>query len=218
MKFARPLILSAAVVAAIAAPLAAGAAASSSGVHPTVSLTGTVTGPTGVPLAGACVALQTNPVPGTTTDAAGHYTFTDVQPSTTGTFVLSVSPACSTDPLGADYLPYTSGPIAAAPGAVTTANVTLTLGGSISGRVLNGNGTALYGACIVAVAVTGSANAQGQSAINGSYLLGELPAGSYALTFSDCNNTLNVQGKYYDNVQTLSTATHVVVQLARQPN
>jgi ell wall binding domain 2 (CWB2)/Bacterial Ig-like domain (group 3) len=211
MKLVRPVIVLASVALAIAVPLGAGAAASSSGVHPTVTLTGVVAGPTGVPLAGACVNLQTEPVPFATTDAGGHYSFTGVQPSSAGTFVISVSPGCSTDPLGADYLAYTSGPITASTGAVTTADVTLTLGGSFSGKVLGGNGSPLYAACVLATAVTGSVSEYGSSAINGSYLISGLPAGSYALTFSDCNNTLNVQSRYYDNVQLLSTASHATV-------
>ncbi|HEY3926026.1 MAG TPA: cell wall-binding repeat-containing protein [Acidothermaceae bacterium] len=212
MKFVRPGIVVAGVALAVAVPLGAGAAASSSGVHPTVTLTGVVAGPTGAPLAGACVQLQTDPVPNATTDAGGHYTFTGVQPSGTGTLVISVLPACSTDPLGADYLPYTSGAIAVSAGTVTTADVTLQLGGSISGRVLASNETTgLYGACILAVPTTGPGGEQGSSAINGSYLLSELPVGSYALTFSDCNNTLHVQSRYFDNAQTLATSRDVVV-------
>jgi putative cell wall-binding protein len=212
MKLVRPGIVVTGLALAVAVPLGAGAAASSSGVHPTVTLTGVVAGPTGVPLAGACVQLQTDPVPNATTDAGGHYTFTGVQPSGTGTLVISVLPACSTDPLGADYLPYTSGAIAVSAGTVTTADVTLQLGGSISGRVLASNETTgLYGACILAVPTTGPGGEQGSSAINGSYLLSELPVGSYALTFSDCNNTLHVQSRYFDNAQTLATSRDVVV-------
>jgi hypothetical protein len=178
MKLVRPGIVLTSLALAIGVPLGAGAAASSSGVHPTVTLTGIVAGPTGVPLDGACVNLQTDPVPYATTDAAGRYTFTGVQPSTAGTFVISVQPGCSTDPLVEDYLAYTSGPITASTGAVTTGNVTLTLGGSLAGKVFGSNGSPLYGACIVAVAVTGSANEQGASAINGSYLISGLPVGS----------------------------------------
>ena len=210
MKLVRPGIVLTSLALAIGVPLGAGAAASSSGVQPTVTLTGIVAGPTGVPLAGACVDLETDPVPYVTTDAVGQYSFTGVQPSTAGTFVISVQPGCSTDPLGADYLAYTSGPITAT-GAVTTGNVTLALGGSLAGKVFGSSGSPLYGACILATAVSGSVSEYGSSAINGSYLIGGLPVGSYALTFSDCNNTLNVQSKYYDNVQTLSTASHAAV-------
>ena len=65
-------------------------------------------------------------------------------------------------------------------------NDRLSLGGSISGRVLSGSGKPLANICVIAAA--GSANPASVAVTNsrGTYAVGDLPAGRYTVEFSPC--------------------------------
>ena len=89
--------------------------------------------------------------------------------------------------------------------------VTLQLTGTVSGRVTN-NGDALEGIAVLAYAAYGSQwhhAATTNSNTDGIYIL-DLPIGAYRLYFVD--NSLQYRNAYYDNADSLDTATDIVVE------
>jgi hypothetical protein len=191
MKLVRPGIIVTSVALAIVAPLSASAAASSSHVQPTTgTITGTVTGAGSVPIGGACITLESSGSAfwpdAATTNAQGAYTISAVTPNQSDPYEVAVDPACSGGP-NANYMPHTSADFNVLAGQTTTVNATLTLGGSITGRVFLG-GVATAGVCVVANAVSDAGYAKATSAGDGTYVLSGMTPDTYTVQFEVCGN------------------------------
>src|SRR5476649_412325 len=88
--------------------------------------------------------------------------------------------------------------------------------GTIAGAVTDVQNDPLPGVCVTAQPTNQSTPqpATVQAATDGSYLLSDVPAGTYNMTFGVCVGTMtepNVQSQYYDNTQVLSQALPVSV-------
>ena len=203
----------AAVVFAVAAPLAAGAAASSSSPvsQPTGTIAGTVTGTDGAPVRGACVhisGLSNPPIAHTASD--GSYSVTGLTPNSSPvySYFVDVDASCGTDPLSPDYETFSTYASVTAD-ATTTLNVALTLGGSISGRIVGADGRALKDVCVQVRSHT--AFHEVVSVDDGTFIVPGLPASSFTVSFADCSGKLNVQSTYYGDTTDATAATPVVV-------
>ena len=199
MRVSRTITMLVAVSFAVAAPLGASAAATSSGVQPsTGEIAGTVTGQAGSPIVHACVRTAgANGQVLVYTDTAGHYEIDNLAPSVADddVYSLSIDATCGNAPIDQDYEidSISSGLVYA--NQVTLVDAQLTLGGAITGRVLDSNGSSLANVCIEANSSTAVGSAV--SASDGTFVVPGLQAGSYTVLFEDCNGSLNVQAAYY---------------------
>ena len=196
MKLGRPGIAVVTIALALAIPLGTGAAATSSGVQTKGSISGTITGQGGVAIAGACVSLQTNnqAPPVTHTDLSGVYSFANLAASPIDGYAVAVDPACSSDPVAYNHLPKSSSVVYVAVGLTTTVNMSLDLGGSAHGVVLDAAGNPLAGVCVGAYLLDNPSFARGytQSAADGSYVLKGLAPGIYRVQFDGCYDSQHV--------------------------
>ncbi len=88
--------------------------------------------------------------------------------------------------------------------------------GTIAGAVTDISNNPLPGVCVYAQPTNQAIPqpATVQTAIDGSYLLSNVPTGTYTMSFGVCFGTMtapNVQSQYYDNTQVLSQALPVSV-------
>jgi protocatechuate 3,4-dioxygenase beta subunit len=190
------------------------------------SISGTVTDTAGNPLAGVGVGLD-GLGENATTDAAGHYTLTNLEPG--------IYPVWFQPPAGADYLhqnfggtpvpraagdslPYpTSGytPVEVDAGATTTGiDGELETGGVISGTVIDEAGRPLAGISVnIATPASGPAfewpveAGAVKTEADGTYRIDRLAAGTYRVSFSGDG----YDGQLYGDTQDYDAATPVAV-------
>ncbi|MFZ4434176.1 MAG: carboxypeptidase regulatory-like domain-containing protein, partial [Microthrixaceae bacterium] len=202
------------------------------------SISGRVTDPSGTPVAGACVTASGSSASslsfGTSGTGAtgctgpdGTYRLTALS---TGSFSVRFAP-----PLGANLLPQWfrgsttiegATPVAVTAGSDTPAiDAALGRGSTISGRVTDGSGAAVAGACVAVVdpgafsfgfanGGSGSVAPNGVvpacSGIDGRYILTGLPAGTYTVQFLAPPGSPFV-GQFYDGSATAAGASSVPV-------
>ncbi len=219
MKLVRPGIVLASIALAVAVPLSTTAAASSSNIQPTTgTISGTVTGAGSAPIVGACISLESSGSPFSpnvaVTNAQGVYTITGVTPNQSDPYEVAVDPSCSGGP-NANYMPYTSPDFNVVAGQTSIVNAALTLGASITGRVLLG-GTPTGGVCVAALG-QGAQGYQVTSAANGTYALGGMTPGTFTVQFQACSGTSqpNIQPVYY-GAHADGSPSNVTVVLGQQ--
>jgi len=144
-------------------------------------VTGTISDPSGYPLAGITVALFTEGrdegtrLDTTTTDDVGGYRFTRRHPVTSDDYRIE-----ATDHTGAHVS--TSLTVTLDPDRATPQDLTMPVAGYVQGTVVSRRGLATD------VYVTASGEHTTQSAYvtaRGTFRIGGLPAGEYAVTFQD---------------------------------
>ncbi|MEW1954929.1 carboxypeptidase regulatory-like domain-containing protein [Terrabacter sp. NPDC080008] len=153
------------------------------------SVTGTVTGPGGVPVANASISVS--PVDDATgswgsasTDVSGKY---DTGGLPAGRYVVQVNPPDGSG-LAAEYFDNaysssTATPVVVADGAAARADVALAPGGTISGRVLRPDGTPVTsGAVLVAPAGDRASSSYSEVAADGTFTVAGVGAGSYVVS------------------------------------
>lgn len=166
----------------------------------TVTVTGTVSDPSGYPLAGIKVELyKDGPDEGTyiattTTSDAGRYRFNGVQGKAGDTYRLQ-----GRDPSGAHVALYSEFKLQA--GTVTTNNTTVQLAGFIQGQVSTKKGTAAAqpGKHVLVTAYGERAVETVLVSAKGKFRIGSLPAGTYVLQLNDRDDLFATQ--CYDNVR-----------------
>ena len=101
--------------------------------------------------------------------------------------------------------------VAVTAGQITTGiNASLEIAGSISGEVTDGNGASISGIFVCAFRNAGIGGNCGTTDINGSFLIGGLPAGvDYLVDYSDFTSTYAFE--YFDDTQDFNQATLVTV-------
>jgi len=210
MKLVRPGIVLATAALAIVAPLSASAAAASPNVQPTASISGTIAGTAAAPIVDACVEAD---LPGgghaatpTRTAADGSYTLSDLA---AGQITFTVDPGCAGAPTW-DYVAYRA-TVQVTGGVASTINVTLTLGGTISGKLFAPGSELISGVCVYAYTSPTSTVYSTLSDANGFYQLLGVPVGSYTVLFNDCNFVDNFRSAYYHNAQFAAQMTSVPV-------
>ncbi len=157
----------------------------------------------GRPLAGICVTDDEGTQ--ATTGAGGRYRVNGLG---NGAVQLYFSAGCGNN---GNYLPATLNTRATEGKVRAAADAVLQPAAEISGKVTNSAGTGLGGMCIN---FTGPQPPTLFFATdkNGSYLIGQLPAGSYELGFSSgCGNSGNYAPYWYDNQEDPSLAAPIVV-------
>ena len=209
MKFVRPAIVVASAALVIVAPLSASAAAASPNVQPTASISGTVTGNAAAPIVGACVDAYTTDggLAAVATSASdGSYTLSGLA---AGQITFIADPGCAGAPTW-DYVAYKT-TVQVTSGAASIINVTLPLGGTISGKILAPGSTPVGQECAEAYTSPGSTVYYGYTAVDGSYQILGVPVGVYTVLFNDCADVDNLRSAYYSNVQYAAQMTTVPV-------
>jgi hypothetical protein len=111
----------------------------------------------------------------TTTGSGGTYTISGLA---AGTYSVEADPTCS-GTMSSPYVTQTASSITVTAGATTTTNVTLPLGGSISGTIsYEGHGVA--GVCLVVFNASDASVGNPETDANGDYTIA-LPAGTYTM-------------------------------------
>lgn len=209
----RPLRAGAAALAALALAVAAASLAPlSASASATASMSGVVTAAdTGAPIADLAVTLELpggTEVASTSTDAAGAYTFTDLQAAS---YIAQFS-----DDYGTGHLGTTSSPLTVNDGqSITGVNVALALGGSITGTVSLSTGPLTQPATVALVGQGSVVNSPGDlfgipTAADGTFTLTGLKSGNYTLYFAGPNGA-NVAPQYYGGVESPADATYFAV-------
>ncbi len=210
MRAPRVVVVLAAVAFAVATPLGVGYASDSSSPGSTGSIAGTVTGDGGS-VAGACVDLEGgySTPPQTHTDSNGAYLFSDLATSTSGEYYfVEVDASCSADLDADNYLRYQSTGVSVTAGQTTTVDVSLQLGGSAAGRILDASGNPLAGVCVGAYpddpAFIGWAQGYTQTDADGSFVLRGVIPGDYRIKIDGCYASTvpsgpDIQPEYYYN-------------------
>jgi hypothetical protein len=157
----------------------------------TVTIMGTISDPSGYPLAGVTIALFEAgrdghaPLGTTTTDDVGGYRFPRVRAAAGDDYRVE-----ATDDSGAHV--FTCSSVTIGPDTSTTHHATMPVAGYIQGRV-----TTQDDVCVTAA---GESTVQAvYVSVRGTFRLGGLPAGTYALAFHD--STLAFADQYYNNVR-----------------
>jgi protocatechuate 3,4-dioxygenase beta subunit len=180
-------------------------------LQPAGSIAGVVTGKGGHPLENVCVAAVntkgTPPAlsgggasgfvgslgsgPGATTNKTGHYRITGLA---AGRYQVSFSQCFGSSRYAEQWFRGKASAQAANAVTVRTGKSTsgidgrLTLGGSISGRVVNGSGKGLRNICIVAAAGSAGQVAEAMTTRAGTYSIPALGSGQYTVEFSPCGS------------------------------
>ncbi|HEU0317652.1 MAG TPA: carboxypeptidase regulatory-like domain-containing protein, partial [Solirubrobacteraceae bacterium] len=181
------------------------------------SISGTVTNALGQPVAGLSVSAADGSIfdyvePNATTDAGGHYTINRLKP---GVYTVAFG--------GGDYAPVWYGGaipadatrVSVAAGTVRTGiDGQVQIGGRVTGRVTDQAGHPV--AAFVHISLPADAADQtegdglGATDADGNYAIGNLPAGTYVVSFTPLTDTLASQ--YYDG-ETFAGATRVTVRV-----
>jgi len=201
---ATPVIVTAgATVAGIDVQLAAGG-----------TISGTVTGPGGFPLAGVDVLagpFYDSPAGSALTAADGSYTITGL---VAGSYTVKFYPPSGVN-LAPEYWRDAVTSSAATPvsvtvgGTVSGINAQLAVGGTITGTVTGPGGTALSGVSVTAWG-PGGIWSSADTAADGTYTITGLPAGSYTVEFYRPWG-VNLLGEYWQDAATSDAATPVSV-------
>ena len=155
----------------------------------TITIKGTVSDPSGYPLAGVAIVLfdDTTPLGSTTTDDVGGYRFTRVSASAGAEHRIE-----ATDETGAHIA--TSSRCTIGPGATTTHDATMAIAGYVQGTVTTQDGASpaqpATHVCVTA-AVADTIHVAYVSA-TGRFRLGGLPAGTCTVTFEDSDRAETV--------------------------
>lgn len=187
------------------------------------SISGVVTAASnGADLSGICVSALdegtgtvTTPV---TTTATGTYTISSLP---AGSYAVHFTNGCGNAANYADQwynnkptLGYATILKLTSTEAKTGVNAKLAVGASVSGVVTAAsNGADLSGICVMAQNKTNYQD-YGDTAVttSGTYTITGLPAGSYAIHFTDgCGNATNYADQYYNNAYTIQAANAVKV-------
>ncbi|HEU5269833.1 MAG TPA: carboxypeptidase-like regulatory domain-containing protein [Jatrophihabitans sp.] len=163
---------------------------------PAAAITGRITGPDGLPIAGV-VVTTTIYSPSyayltSTTSTDGVYLFKNLAPNQYYNFCYDTSKAVGSSPdgyLGGCYSNYTN----PAAGQLTTYNVTLNVGGVITGVVRDHNGNPVSGAKVFNGSYGGN---PAVTDTNGGYRLAKLPAGTYSLCVDGSAAPVTATGPY----------------------
>ena len=197
------------VPALLAAVLVVGLGGSPAGAADGATLSGTVTGEDGLPLAGVCVVVQLINGDGElrqdSTAADGGFVLEDVP---AGDHILGYN-ACEDALPG--YAPEwyddatridLADPVAVpAGGTVSDLDAVLAETGSISGTVTDEDTTQpLDNVCAVAFSDDSGAFLQDLTGTDGTYLLADAPAGDYLVIFGDCGNPYTHLSEVYDDL------------------
>ncbi len=213
--------------ATTATPVPVSANGITSNIDAAMQIVGTITGTVtaavgGSPLQGVCVvATETGNGPGygfTQTLADGTYSITGL-PTGSYTVKFYSSNGCTN---ASNLLPQwydnqsslsTATPVLVTAGS-TTAQIDAAMApaGAIQGTVTAAAGGAdLAGICVTATG-PGGAGGAATTAADGTYSIGELPAGSYTVAFAPgCGNTVSVLAQWYQGASTAAGATPVAV-------
>src|SRR5664280_115202 len=184
-------------------------------------LGGTVTGTIsydGISVEGACVNFGQDSGTGfgfsPSTSCLGSYSVPGLAP---GTYTVHVDPTCygvNTSPYAVENLPNAVTVVAS---TTTTENVTLALGGTVSGTI-SYNGTGVGGVCIKFNQSNGTGNGFTTTSSSGTYSVSSLPAGTYSVGVDPtCGGSTSPYGaQYMPNAVTVvaSTTTTENVSLA----
>lgn len=188
---------------------------------PQPKVTGTVTDPAGKPLANICAAIigPDWPLGGGCTDAQGHYSVT---PTQTGTFAIrftdnNTPKVYAPRYAGGAYRSDRAAKVTIAPGAVTTVDITLEVGGTITGQAIDARGGGPRADVMPGAywgrsggAVTGIDQVASDS--NGMYRLGALAPGDLTIQLQPpWGSGMVVQ--WYRSADTQADATLVSVPL-----
>ncbi len=183
------------------------------GTGGTISGTVTLTTSSGAPLSGICVFASNNS--GSVnefaaTNAAGHYQVIGLG---TGTYQLQFSPGCNNN---GNYTTVFTSAHATAGKATTGADAVLQVGGVISGTVTDSHGKPVAGACIeLDGSGADTANSPGSTGKDGSYVINQLPAGTYEVGFfGGCGTSGSYAPNWYDNQGSQSQATPINLAVA----
>jgi hypothetical protein len=201
--------------AATAVPVAEGATVANINAElaPWSQITGRVTAPDGVGIAGVDVTarpLGDGNVFGATTDSSGNYTM-DLP---AGTYKVEFSPPSDSDFVSEYYddvqsfSAATAVPVAAG-ATVADINAELAEVSKITGKVTGPGGVAIAGVDVWASPVGDGDSGFATTDSSGNYTL-ELPAGSYTISFSAPSDS-DFVSEYYNDVQSFSAATAVPV-------
>ncbi len=192
-----------AVICAMVVLVAGGttaAIATTSAAATTDTITGTITDSSGYPLPGITIRLfddgpdEGSLVDTTTTNTAGRYRFTGVQAESGETYRLE-----GTDPTGAHVFLYSSFEVG--PGAAMTHNATMKLAGFIQGKVTTKVGSAPAQPAKHAYLTAYGKNTTETVSVSakGTFRIGGLPAGTYALELQDRDEAFAAQ--CYNNIR-----------------
>lgn len=176
------------------------AIATTSAAPTTATITGTISDPSGYPLAGITIELfkdggdEGTYIGTTTTNDAGRYRFTEVHGDAGDAFRLQ-----GRDPSGAHVALYSEFTLKA--GAATTNNVTVQLAGLVQGKVSTKNGSAAAqpGKHVLVTAYGERAVETVLVSAKGRFRVGSLPAGKYVLELHDRDDLFADQ--CYNNVR-----------------
>ncbi len=168
------------------------------------SITGVVRGPSGKPLANICViGVSTRGAGvvfigggiGPTTNSRGAYRISGLAP---GRYDVEFIP-CSVNSRYPDqwyrgrYSQSSATPVTVRPAATTSGiDATMTLGGTISGRVVSSAGKPLKNICVFAYDSSFSQFGSGTTGKSGRYTMVGVATGSYSIEFSPCNYGVNL--------------------------
>ena len=177
------------------------------------------------PLRGICVYAVRTTGSGrftlTKTDKTGHYQTARVP---AGRYEVAFLPGCDNK---GNWLPqiYKSNtkptPVRVQAGKTTPGiNGVLTLGGEISGTIINGKGTKLGGICAFPIPVTlfsspdngGALLLASLASVRGSYHLRSLPGGAYKISFQACQPSSPYAPQWWHNALTYKAASAVKVK------
>ena len=180
------------------------ALATTSAVPTTGTITGTISDPSGYPLAGITIQLWDNGadegslVATATTDSAGRYRFAKVATDGDDAYRFEA------EDLSGAHLHLSSGTFVVPAGRTTTHNGTMKLAGFIQGKVSTKDGAAAAQPAknVVVEADGGDVALDAKVSAKGFFRLGGLPTGTYRVRFQDSAGTFTTT--CYNNVPTIN--------------
>lgn len=175
-------------------------------------IAGTVTDPSGTPVAGATMELYDGvTLAGTsrfeTTDAQGHYAFPDLPNKL---YIVRVTPPSGSPWIGGFYpdeLPVATQASDVVPGNSTDhVDFTLPAGGTISGTVTRASGGSPAGSvCVDASSTVVGAGGGATTASDGTFSVHGLRTADYTLRFNDCGNVRTLAPTLWSGTDGAST-------------
>ncbi|HEU0129749.1 MAG TPA: carboxypeptidase regulatory-like domain-containing protein [Mycobacteriales bacterium] len=216
-----------ATTAGAATPIAVTEAAHVTGIDgaltPGLSITGTVRGPDGNPIAGVS-AIVYDGITGMFTgrqgwtDADGHYRVTGLRGTV---YKLQFGNCCQDEDLVTRWWPdaqtrETALPVSLVAGvSLTDVDMALPRGGRISGTVRDENGDPVPDVCASASHVLSGQGGAARTGLDGTYVIRALDYGSYRVSFRSCHGG-NVAPAYYRGTDDPATGELVTVELEQE--